>query len=155
MISYKTLLNILILFLCTSCCACSDDCSSDVSPFYISIKDKITGEDAIIKYNIKEEEVFLIDEMGNDIKQFVEITTDSTNAFISVWIDGYNISNEEVVTLKLDTLEIGKFSISTKSRKQSYCCISQELDTFYPITPSLSIEKILEARYQPFYEIQF
>ncbi len=153
--SYKMLLNILILFLCTSCCACSDDCSGDVAPFYISVKDKITGEDAVIKYNIKEEEVFLIDDMGNDIKELIYITKDSSNAFISVFVNGYSDLENKIITLKLDSLEIGKFTISTKPRRESYCCISQELDVFEPITPVIQIEKRSGERRQPFFEIQY
>ncbi|WP_338760049.1 hypothetical protein WAF17_12850 [Bernardetia sp. ABR2-2B] len=155
MLYYKMILNILILFLCTSCCTCSDDCSGDVSPFYISVKDKVTGEDAVIKYNIKEEEVFLIDDMGNNIEQLIYITRDSSNAFISLFVNGYGSFEKKEITLKLDTLEIGKFTISTKPRKESYCCISKELDIFEPITPSIQITKRPQERRQPFYEVQF
>lgn len=155
--SYKMILNILILFLCTSClCANSDDCSNDIDPFYISIKDKHTGHDMLITHNIKKEEIFLTDDKGNDIKNFAYITTDSVNSFITIFIQGYyRNGNNQFLNLRLKNLNIGDFNITLKPSQKTYCCTANKVDKFEVFFSTVSVASKPQEKNQPFYEIKF
>jgi hypothetical protein len=157
MLSYKMLLNILILLLCTSClCATSDDCSDDIDAFYFSVKEKSTGEDAVIKYDIKEENIFLTDDKGNNIKGYVYIIKDSVNSFITVSIQGYyRNGNNQFLNIKFKSLNVGDFNITLKDIEKTRCCIAKEIKEFESISDSVIVTKKSEEEKQPFYEVQF
>lgn len=151
------LLNILILFLCTSClCATSDDCSDDIDPFYISIKDKYTGEDIVIMHNIKKEEIFLTDDKGNDIKNIAYITTDSVNSFITIFIQGhYRNGNNQSLNLRLKNINIGDFNITLKAFEKTHCCTANKVENFEVPFDNIRVALKPQEKNQPFYEIQF
>ena len=155
--SYEMIFNILILFLCTSClCANSDDCSNDIDPFYISIKDKYTGEDLVITHNIKKDEIFLTDDKGNDIKNIAYITTDSVNSFITIFIKGYyRNGNNQSLNLRLKDINIGDFTITLKAFEKTYCCTANKVENIEVLFSNTRVALKPQEKNQPFYEIQF
>ncbi len=146
--SYKMLLNILILFLCTSCCACSDECiNSEI--VYLRVVDSSTGKNIIQGKTDNQVRVF-----GDFFAGSIIITGDATNPCLAF---NHNLFNEQRqdFTIKIDNDSIGGLFIKTLRSKQGLCCTKVKISNFESLVPAIIITKKPEEEKQPFYEIQF
>lgn len=156
--SYKILLNILILFLCTSCCACGD-CSDTVDIFYLRILED--RENVISKYELggtndffKPNKVYFTTQEDIDIDAFIYVRGD----YLSVRMNtDYTLTNGSEYKLWVKDKVVGNFFIKIKliSKNVLECCGSAKLQDFESRTDSITITKKPQEEKQPFYEIQY
>lgn len=155
--SYKMLLNILILFLCTSCCACHDECDDDIDTLYLRPIDKATGENAIIKYDTLDGATYLTDEFDNKISATVrERYWYDDPPYLLIGIDD-NDNADKILKLWLKEIYIGSFILNTKTAKRNFtaCCSYNKITDLKFIEPTIILNKKPQEEKQPFYEIQF
>ena len=166
---YKMILNILILFLCTSCCTCADVCNYDIDAFYLRPIDKATGENALIKYEINDindspydtltGKAYLTDSFGNKINATVYQTTwYGSPPYLVVGIDDSNYADSSgVFKLWLREVYVGSFKLQTKTGKQNItaCCSYTKVTNLEFVEPTIILTKKPQEEKQPFYEIQF
>ena len=155
--SYKMILNILILFLCTSCCACQEECDEPVETFYIRPIDKSTGENLVDKYDTLEGYIYLTDEFDNRII--------GANVGKNAWYDSLSpylvvsIPYDENDTYKLwlKGVSLGSFSLKTKKAKRNFtaCCSYNKITELKFLDPTIILTRKSQEEKQPFYEIQF
>lgn len=141
------LLNILLLFLCTSCCACGDECLNYQS-FYLRIVEQQTGENAILKYNLSRNDIEIYDNFG---EISVQKEGQSDDPYLRVFPSG----SAKTYTIKLQNTDIGKIKISNTNKETSACCTSIEIVTIKSVSSNLNIREKTQEEKQPFYEIQF
>lgn len=154
------ILNILILFLCTSCCACVD-CDPDVDIFYLRIIED--GQNAVLKYNIEDSRNY----RGNNNLRLAHFTNGTQNIYAGTYVEGDSINpylavflesnlnqllDGEIYTLWLENKKVGQLFIKTQSIKKAFdCCNSYKLETINSRTDSLVVTK----ENKNFYEVQF
>lgn len=157
MMSYKMLLNILILFLCTSCCACHDEC---VGVDYIYLRIVEDGENVITKYDIKDDNgsswikpnrVYFTTQQDVEIETYIRINPDYL--VVGIYDDR---SDEEDYKLWVKDKSVGNIKVEFKYKKNVFeCCGSSKIETFESRTDSVTITKKPQEENQPFYEVQF
>ncbi|WP_375558610.1 hypothetical protein ACE193_12710 [Bernardetia sp. OM2101] len=157
MLSYKMLLNILILFLCTSCCACQDQCYEPVETFYLRPIDKLTGENLVDKYDTLEGNTYLTDEFDNQIigaRVNENAWYDSLSPYLVVSI---LYDENDTYKLWLKGVSLGSFSLKTKKAKRNFtaCCSYNKIIDLKSEEPTIIFTRKPEEKNQPFYEVQF
>ncbi len=156
--SYKMILNILILFLCTSCCACKD-CDPDVDIFYLRIVED--GQNAVLKYDIEDSRnyegnnnlrlAYFKDDAQNRVYARTYVEGNSTNSYLAISFERRMLEGK-VCSLWLANKEVGKFFIKSKSTKKTFdCCGSSKIEAFESRTDSVIVIK----EDKNFYAIQF
>lgn len=152
------ILNILILFLCTSCCACTD-CGENTDYIYLRIVED--GENVITKYDIKDNNgsswiepnrVYFTTQQDVEIETYIRVNSD----YLIVGIYDNYLSDGENYKLWVKDKSIGNIKIEFKFKKNVFdCCGSSKIETFESKTDSVTIVKKSQEDKQPFYEIQF
>ena len=93
--SYRMLLNLLVLFLCTGCCACQEQCiNSEI--VYLRIIDSSTGKN-IIKGKTDEQIIVV----GDFFVRNIMITGDTTNPCLAFDHDLFDEQRQDF-TIKID-----------------------------------------------------
>ena len=154
--SYKMLLNILILFLCTSCCACGDQCLGSTKIFYLRPLNKVTGENILIEYDTLTGYLYLTDEFDNRVISQVH-QVDVEFPYLAIEADKNGNAEGKVFKLWIKNTYIGSFILSTKKYKENItsCCSSYKVTDLKFIEPNIILTKKPQEEKQPFYEVQF
>ncbi|WP_338815098.1 hypothetical protein V9L05_08275 [Bernardetia sp. Wsw4-3y2] len=156
--SYKIILNILILFLCTSCCACGDECWETTEAFYLRPIDKITGENILIKYDTLIGDFYLTDSFNNKVNATVRETTWYDNPpYLIVGVDEEGYITDKLFKLWIKDMYIGSFVLKTQKTKANIisCCSYYKINELKFIESTISLTKQPQEEKQPFYEIKF
>lgn len=150
--SYRMLLNLLILFLCTGCCACGDECLNYQS-FYLRIVEINTGDNIISKYNLGRNDIEIYDDFG-------QISLQLEGQDENPYLRAFPQESGKTYTIRIEDRDlgkrnIGKIRIFNSEEKTSACCISIKVANIKSVDSNLLIKEKTQESKQPFYEIQF